>query len=224
MGPRSTAPFLDMVIGEFQRQCGARQDCDFPPMITLSWPTPFTVDRPLDHDALSQSISCGLRRLEALGVDFIAMPSNAAHIYYKKLAEAVGVPLLNILDETARAVPDDVERIAIVAARPTVCSGLLQEAIHYHSRRPKLHVLDTDPWQAEVDELIRMMKTIRRREICERRWMDLLGCVAMHGADALLVACTDLSGLSNTVPSPLPLIDSAQCLASATVRWWRLAE
>ena len=41
MGPRSTAPFVDLVVSECRNQYGARHDIDFPPMMILSWPTPF---------------------------------------------------------------------------------------------------------------------------------------------------------------------------------------
>lgn len=33
MGPRSTAPFIDLVITECQTQYGARDDIDFPRMM-----------------------------------------------------------------------------------------------------------------------------------------------------------------------------------------------
>lgn len=41
MGPRSTAPFVDLVIDECQSQYGATFDIDFPRMLILSQPTPF---------------------------------------------------------------------------------------------------------------------------------------------------------------------------------------
>jgi len=35
IGPRSTAPFVDMLVDECQRQYGTRYDIDFPPMLIL---------------------------------------------------------------------------------------------------------------------------------------------------------------------------------------------
>lgn len=52
MGVRSTAPFLELVIEECQRQYGASHQPDYPQMMVLSWPTPFWIDRPVDHDAM----------------------------------------------------------------------------------------------------------------------------------------------------------------------------
>lgn len=85
MGPRSTAPFVDLVIDECKAQSGACFDIDFPQILILSQPTPFYLDRPIDHGDLKQSILQGLRKLEASGVSFVAMPCNTAHLYFDEL-------------------------------------------------------------------------------------------------------------------------------------------
>ena len=63
MGPRSTAPFVDLVVDECQRQYGAVDDEEFPPMMIYALPAPFYLDRALDHAALRAAITAGLRRL-----------------------------------------------------------------------------------------------------------------------------------------------------------------
>ena len=223
MGPRSTAPFMDQVVTEFQRQCGARFDADFPPMVTLSWPTPFTIERPIDHAALRESVAAGLRRLEQCGVDFIAMPSNTSHIYFDALQQNVRVPMINMIEETIRALPESAQRIALLTTRPTAESTLYQEGIY--RKRSNVRVLDTEIWQTDVDELIKSIKTARRRNIPQARWRALLDCVHAEDADAVIVACTDISAVVQAGGADgIPIIDAAQCLAAATVRWWRLHE
>lgn len=41
MGPRSTAPFVDMLVTECHIGYGAKYDMDFPKMHIISLPTPF---------------------------------------------------------------------------------------------------------------------------------------------------------------------------------------
>lgn len=43
MGPRSTAPFIDMLVDECQKQYGARFDIDYPKMHIISLPTPLSL-------------------------------------------------------------------------------------------------------------------------------------------------------------------------------------
>src|SRR5262249_39796929 len=98
MGPRSTAPFIDLVVSECQRQYGARDDIDFPKMMICSQPAPFYEDRPTDHLALEATIQEGLQDLERTGAAFLAIACNTAHIYYSQLTQAINIPLLNMVN------------------------------------------------------------------------------------------------------------------------------
>lgn len=94
MGPRSTAPFIDLIVTECQRQYGARDDIDFPKMMICSLPAPFYEDRPTDHIALEAAIRDGLQHLDCTGVDFLAIACNTAHIYYPQLVKFVSAPVI----------------------------------------------------------------------------------------------------------------------------------
>jgi aspartate racemase len=217
MGPRSTAPFVDLVVDECQRQYGARYDIDFPPMLIYSLPTPFYVDRPIDHAALEAAIVAGLRKLEQSGVAFIAMPCNSAHIYYQRLAASIRVPLLNMVDLARGALPAEAKTIALLATRPAVESRLYQDAIERSGAR----VLAGELWQARVDAIILAIKSSADRAAAIGLWRDLVSDIEAAGADTLLLACTDLNAVSAIVETPLPLVDATRTLAEATVGMWR---
>jgi aspartate racemase len=218
MGPRSTAPFVDLVVDECQRQYGARYDLDFPPMMIYSLPTPFYLDRPIDHAALEAAIGAGLRKLEQVGAAFVAMPCNSAHIYFERLAACIGVPLLNMVEETLRSIPATARTIALLATRPTVESRLYQAAIE----RAGLAVIVGEQWQARVDQLILAIKSTLDRVAAGVLWRELVADLEAAGADTLLLACTDLNAVSAAHATRLVLVDATQCLASATVRAWRV--
>jgi aspartate racemase len=216
MGPRSTAPFIDMLVDECQRQYGARYDIDFPPMLIYSLPTPFFVDRPIDHAALEAAVGAGLRKLEESGVAFIATPCNSAHIYFEQLASKLGVPLLNIVDEALGALPLASRVVALLATSPTVESRLYQDAIE----RAGARVLAGEAWQTRVDALILAIKSSADRAEACALWRDLIGGLEAAGADTLLLACTDLNAVSATADTRLSLVDATRCLAQATIRTW----
>jgi aspartate racemase len=215
MGPRSTAPFVDMVVDECQRQDGARYDDEFPPMMIYSLPTPFYLDRPIDHGALRAAIRAGLQKLESVGPAFIAMPCNTAHIYYADLAAAIRVPLLNMADEALRALPASAARLALLATGPTVEAGIYQAAIE----RAGLALAATDSYQARVERLIAAIKSADRRA-AERMWRELLASLSAGRVDTVLLACTDLNAVGATAPAGVTILDATRCLATATVREW----
>ncbi len=66
MGPKSTGPFIDTVVAECQTIYGAKHDMDFPHMMIYSCPTPFYMDRPIDHEAMKKAIIEGAQKLRVL--------------------------------------------------------------------------------------------------------------------------------------------------------------
>jgi aspartate racemase len=216
MGPRSTAPFVDLVVDECQRQYGARYDIDFPPMLIYSLPTPFYIDQPIDHAALEATIVAGLRKLEESGAAFIAMPCNSAHIYFERLAVGISVPLMNMVDVALGTLPAASKTVALLATRPTLESRLYQDAIE----RAGLRVLAGESWQARVDELILAIKSSADRTAAIALWRELVVEMESAGADTLLLACTDLNAVSATASMRMALVDATRCLAEAVVKQW----
>lgn len=214
MGPRSTAPFLEMVIDECQTQYGAKAELDFPHMLVYSLPAPFHVDRPLDRPAVSEAVRGALRRLEGAGVDFIAMPCNTAHILYDELAASVGVPLLNMIDEAVAALPADSRALALFATRMTAEAGLYERPLAAAGRR----LLAREEWQRRADDLIAAVKASPDRAAAQAMWDALAADVAEAGADTILLGCTDLNAVRPRLPAGVRLLDATVCLARAVVR------
>jgi aspartate racemase len=215
MGPRSTGPFLDLVVTACQEMYGARHDIDFPKMLICSQPAPFYEDRPIDHAALEAATLDGLKHLESAGVDFLAIACNTVHIYYPRLAAAVSVPLLNIVELAVRAVPGSASGVALVAARPTSESGLFQEALRAAGHR----VVELD-WQSDVDGMLSAVRESTDPDVFRSLWAPIFEKARRAGVGAVLVACLDLSGVVRHADTDLTVVDAADCLARAVVRQW----
>lgn len=215
MGPRSTGPFLDLIVTACQEIYGARHDIDFPKMLICSQPAPFYEDRPIDHAALEAATLSGLKHLESAGVDFLAIACNTVHIYYPRLAASVSVPLLNIVELAVQAVPGSAEAVALVATRPTVEAGIFQSAL----RSAGHQVVDLD-WQDEVDSLLSAVRESTDPLVFRHLWAPLFEKARAAGVDAVLVACLDLSGVVRFAETKLPVVDAADCLARAIVERW----
>ncbi|HEV3468164.1 MAG TPA: amino acid racemase [Pyrinomonadaceae bacterium] len=214
MGPRSTAPFVEMVIDECQSQYGARAELDYPHMLIYSLPAPFYLDRPLDRAGVGAAIQGALARLEASGVDFIAMPCNTAHILYEELAASVGVPLLNMIEEAVAALPLDSRALALFATRMTAEAGLYERGV----AAAGLRLVAREEWQRRVDELIAAVKSSPDRAPAQAMWDSLAADVAAAGADTVILGCTDLNAVEPRLPAGLRLLDATRCLARAVVR------
>ncbi|HDR7632959.1 TPA: amino acid racemase [Bacillus mycoides] len=207
MGPKSTGPFVDTVVAKCQTIYGAKHDMDFPHMMIYSCPTPFYMDRPIDHAAMKKAIIEGAQKLESTGVDFIAMPCNTAHLYFEELQRSITIPILNIVDETLKAIPENTKRVALLATEATVQASIYQDGI----TKRDIEYIHNEQWQEMINQIITCIKGGEIEEA--RKLWSLLVLQLKDEVDTAIIACTDL----NVVVSE-DFVDSAQCLAKAVVR------
>lgn len=209
MGPKSTGPFVDTVVAECQTIYGAKHDMDFPHMMIYSCPTPFYMDRPIDHEAMKKAIIEGAQKLESTGASFIAMPCNTAHLYFDELQQSLSIPILNIVDETLKAIPETAKRVALLATEATVQSGIYQDGI----AKRNIEYIHYEQWQESINQIITYIKS---GEVEEAR--ELWSALVLQLKDEVytaIIACTDLNVLASE-----DFIDSSQCLAKAVVRMY----
>ncbi|HFK1512707.1 MULTISPECIES: aspartate/glutamate racemase family protein [Bacillus] len=209
MGPKSTGPFVDTVVAECQTIYGAKHDMDFPHMMIYSCPTPFYMDRPIDHEAMKKAIIEGAQKLESTGASFIAMPCNTAHLYFEELQQSLSIPILNIVDETLKAIPETAKRVALLATEATVQAGIYQDGI----AKCNIEYIHYEQWQESINQIITYIKSGEVEEA--RELWNALVLQLKDEVDTAIIACTDL----NVVASE-DFVDSSQCLAKAVVRMY----
>lgn len=209
MGPKSTGPFVDTVVAECQTIYGAKHDMDFPHMMIYSCPTPFYMDRPIDHEAMKKAIIEGAQKLESTGAGFIAMSCNTAHLYFEELQQSLSIPILNIVDETLKAIPETAKRVALLATEATVQAGIYQDGI----AKRNIEYIHHETWQEMINQIITWIKSGEVEEA--RKLWNALVLQLREEVDTAIIACTDL----NVVASE-DFVDSSQCLAKAVVRMY----
>jgi aspartate racemase len=211
MGPRSTAPFLELIYDECQLQYGAKNDIDFPEIVVFSWPTPFFVDQEVDHTELFNAIKTGLLELEKNRVDIVAIPCNVAHVYYEELARVSKSELLNIIDITVDQIPGTV---TVLATPATMKMNLYQSRIMGKG----LKYYFDEKWQEKVNHLISDIKNKKDYRGIEKSYEDLEREIKNSGVNTVIFACTDLSMLSIAKQRELNLVDSSRELAKRVIQ------
>lgn len=214
MGPRSTAPFLELVLDECQKQYGAKNDIDFPKMMIYSLPTPFYIDRPINHKAMKETIIEGLQMLEKTGVDFIAMPCNFAHIYFEELEKSINISLLNIVDETVKKLPQNSERITLFSTSFTYEFGIYQKGIKKYGHE----FVFKNEWQVILNKLIKSIKENKDDEKNAEVLKGLMSKVQEENIQNIIIGCTDLNPVLKKVLPEVNIVDSSKCLAEAVVK------
>ena len=121
MGAASTAHAFQLLVNYQQDILGCVQDEDFYKTVIYSialkdWDETGFVNQESVKNQLVEEI----RKLEAFGVDIIAIPCNTVHYFYREMQAAVRTEIINMVEETAHEVIKNGRRkIGIVSSRST---------------------------------------------------------------------------------------------------------
>lgn len=219
MGPRSTAPFIDMLVTDCQVRYGARYDMDFPKMHIIALPTPFWPGQKIDDNAMIAALKQGIDELVRAKVSLIVIPCNLAHCYFTEMKEAsAGIPLLHIADSALESLPAVATRVAVLATEPTLEAGFYHARIEASGKQ----IIDSLELREMTTSLIGLVKTKGFRDPnVQSVWQGLMSRVESYKAEAVLIACTDLSPLITQNSFSLIIVDTAASLSLATIKKFR---
>jgi aspartate racemase len=217
MGPLATADLYRKII------LATRATCDQEHLHIIIDADPTVPDRTaaLRGDAPDPLpwLARGARRLEAAGADFIVIPCNTAHAWLPRLQPLVGIPILDMIAETAARVRADypaARRVGLLATRGTIGTALYHDALAAQDLAALVPAPDGE--QHLVDRAIAAVKAGDTGPAASDLLAAAVRALAIAGAEVLLAACTEISLALTAAQSPVPLLDPTQVLAEAAVR------
>lgn len=154
--------------------------------------------------------------LERAGAQCLLICAVTMHLVADAVAAAVDIPLIHIVDETARALnAAGRAKPLLLATRYTMENGFYQERMRRHG----IDVMVPDaPGRGTLHDII-------FDELCAGRVLDasraklmaLIDAAAKEGADAVIFGCTEIGMILDAADLPLPAFDSAALHADAAV-------
>ncbi|PLT27793.1 aspartate racemase [Peribacillus deserti] len=130
MGPLATADLFIKIIANTP----AASDQDHLPIIINNNPKIPSRIHALQAGGQSPLLQLinSAQMLEKAGADFIIMPCNTAHIWYKEIEDSVGIPVYHMIHNAVAYTLQDLngehEKVLLLATLPTIETGLYQKA------------------------------------------------------------------------------------------------
>jgi len=160
------------------------------------------------------------RVLEQAGANFLLMPCNLAHLFWRDVQAAVDIPILNMIEETVGYISEhypQCRQAGILASTPTLQSGLYHQSFQKHGKRLLA------PGANEQAE--KVMKAIYGAEGIKCGYKDeprvlLTGAaerLASAGAEMIIAGCTEVSLVLTSGNSPFTVIDPLEIIARVAV-------
>ena len=161
------------------------------------------------------SIASGL---EAAGADCILICTNTMHKVADRVRSSLGVPLIDIIEETAGALSRaGKNRPLLLATRYTMEDGFYHRAMH----RAGIEVMvPAEPDRTRVHDIIfdelcagKVIDTSRTQ------LLDIIARAAVAGADSVILGCTEICMILDPQDLPLPGFDSTAIHCAAATRF-----
>lgn len=160
------------------------------------------------------------KNLEKAGADFIVIPCNTAHFWLGELQESLSIPIIDMVEETARAISTrfpHLHKVGLIATRGTIKS----KVYHQVFERMGWKVITPKETGQEIvmkaiygEEGIKTGKLEKPRPKIIKVARELLGM----GAEIIVAGCTEVPLVLREEDLSIPVVDPAEILAKAAVK------
>lgn len=217
VGPETTSKIYLSIIDLFKRNKGGK----YPSIVIYNLPFPFVIEneaiiRGVNSQKMIPYLIEGAKILEKSGVDFGILPCNTLHKYIKEIREAVKIPFLSILDETvSRLKSMKVKTVGILATETTVKDKLYDDTLKKNNIK---FLYPTKIEQDNINKIIVELLNGKKTNLQDKKIKTICLSLNKEGANAILLACTDLQIITSNIHIPIHIIDSTEILIRASMR------
>ena len=171
-----------------------------------------------DWDAIAAALVESARRLESAGAEGLVVAANTMHKVYDRLTEAVSIPVLHIADAVGREMEAaGCTNAALLGTRFVMTESFYRQRLVSHG----VDLLAPDPADVElVDGIIyKELMLGRVTRDAERALKTVITMKEKAGAEAIVLACTELELVVDTDANVLPVYDSTDIHCRAAADW-----
>ena len=171
-----------------------------------------------DWDSIAAALVESARRLESAGAEGLVVAANTMHKVYDRLTEAVSIPVLPIADAVGREMEAaGCTNAALLGTRFVMTESFYRQRLVSHG----VDLLAPDPADVElVDGIIyKELMLGRVTRDAERALKTVITMKEKAGAEAIVLACTELELVVDTDANVLPVYDSTDIHCRAAADW-----
>ncbi len=168
-------------------------------------------------DEATEMMIDAAKRVENGGADFLIICTNTMHKMADEVQQNIKIPLLHIADATAEKIKSQgLKKIGLLGTRFTM------EEKFYKGRLVEKHELDVIiPTADERNTVHRVIyDELCKGEINESskaKFIDIINHLVEHGAEGIILGCTEIGLLVKQDDSRVPLFDTTKIHAEAAV-------
>ena len=218
MGPLASANLYSKIVKTAQKIYHAEQDTDFPPMFIHNLPL-FGFDETgfVDSALVKGQLIAGVKKLEDAGSDFIIIACNTVHHFYQDMQHSVKIPIMSIIEETAKAVKGKSHKVVgLVSSESANKLKIYQRTLDNYS----IKVLSvTEHQQNLLNEVILHVMAGIQGDIDKKYLKTIIDDLYKHGAQSIILGCTELPLAFGQDDVNIALFDSTEIIVKSALKY-----
>ena len=169
----------------------------------------------LSEDDPTPRMRSEAKRLEAAGAELLVIPCNTAHYFYSKVAEAVDIPILNIIEETAKLCAlENIKKVGVLATEGTIKSGAYKDIFDTYGI--EIANLDDSEQDFITETIFDRIKSGLEPDIT--KFTKLCEDLLRDRCERVILGCTELSLIKKENHLPQNVIDSLEVLCISALK------
>lgn len=169
-----------------------------------------------DYAAVAPFVSEGVQRVADAGADFFVCPDNTAHIVLEQIAGDLPLPGLHIAHVVCHEISKHGwKRVGLLGTRWTMTGPVYSRTLQ---ERDLERLIPDEPTRERLnaaifDELCMGIFKAGTTDL----FLSAIDDLKSHGADCVILGCTEIPLIVTPENSPLPALDSTRLLAKYAV-------
>ena len=170
-----------------------------------------------DFEGLEKFLTGIAIKIEDDGADCLLICANTLHMFADQISGKISIPLIHIADATALKIKEQsMRKVGLLGTKPTM------EMPFYKNRLKDNHGIDVIiPSDADrefihktfLNEFFKGKFTAEAR----KQFLGIMDRLAAQGAEGIILGCTEIPLLVNQKDTPIPLFDTLDIHAKASV-------
>lgn len=214
MGPEAT---IDLMHRVFQQTTADDDEGHIRLLVDNNPKVPSRIKAIIEGSGQSPA-PCMIKMAKGLvnqGADFLVIPCNTAHFYYRDVADSVDVPVINLLDITAQQMlHEQCLNVGLLGSTALQLTNIYGDVFKQYGLTP------TYPDPTYQDALMSLIKAIKAKSFTDND-LQTLNTLQIHmvakGVDCLALVCTELSVIKDKIQSDVPVFDAVDILSKEII-------
>ena len=168
---------------------------------------------------MARLLGAAAKSVEAAGAGFLLICTNTMHKVAPQIEQAISIPLLHIADATAeQLVRDRISCVGLLGTQFTMEQDFYKRRL---TEKFGIKVVIPDAGDRELvheviyDELCMGKITVNSRS----SYLHIIDKLKQHGAEAVVLGCTEIALLVQQAHTPVPLYDTTEIHAQQAIRY-----